>query len=38
MINNSIAELLQMPKKLKRMLQSWQNCRGTKTMQAHLDA
>jgi len=37
-IDHSIAELLQMQKELKRMLQSWQDCGGTKTLQPHLDA
>ena len=37
-IDNSIAELLQMQKELRRMLQSWQDCGGTKTMQPQPDA
>lgn len=37
-IDKSIAELLQMQQELRRMLQSWQDCGGTKTMQPHPDA
>ena len=37
-IDNSIAELLQMQQELRRMLQSWQDCGGTKTMQPQPDA
>ena len=37
-IDNSIAELLQMQQELRRMLQSWQDCGGIKTMQPPPDA
>ena len=37
-IDNSIAELLQIQQELRRMLQSWQDCGGTKTMQPQPDA
>ena len=37
-IDKSIAELLHMQQELRRMLQSWQDCGGTKTMQPHPDA